>query len=110
MTYPNSNNAGPFIIQCCHEWKWIDLLEIKRGGVDPQGYGVLTLQNNESDMHITMYLGEQYNEEEDYHNSKLEDEYTLCCNVSYNRNLVMKNNKDFNLSRVKELQINTWQR
>ena len=73
MMYP-CKEEGPFIIQCFHEGNSIDWLEIKRGGVDPEGYGVFALQDIEKDKNIMLYLGEQYNNNKEYHKSKLGDE------------------------------------
>ena len=54
MMYPCSNKEGPFIIQRFHKENWVDWSEMKRGGVDLEGYGVITLQNIDKDMHITL--------------------------------------------------------
>ena len=52
-----SKEEGPFIIQCFHEGNYIDWLEIKKGGVDPEGYVVFALQDIDKNIIITMYLG-----------------------------------------------------
>ena len=83
VKYP-FNGEGPFIIQCLHEGTFIDWLEIKRGGVDPKGYGVFALQDIEKEMLITLYLGEVYNNKKDYLKSSPGDDYTLCSEVSFN--------------------------
>ena len=79
---------GPFILQCLHEGHSIKWLEIKRGGVDPKGYGVFALQDIDKGMIITLYLGEVYNGTKEYHKCSKGDEYTLCSDVTYNTNWV----------------------
>ena len=66
MMYP-CKEEGPFIMQFFHEGNSIDWLEIKRGGVDPEGYGVFALQDIVNNMIITLYLGEVYNGTKEYH-------------------------------------------
>ena len=87
--YP-SNSEGPFIIQCLHEGAYINWLEVKKGGVDPEGYGVFALQDIEQNMIITLYLGDVYNGTSEYHKSSKGDEYTLCSDVSHNSNWTKK--------------------
>ena len=89
VMYP-SNAQGPFIVQCLHEGNYINWLEIKRGGVDPKGYGVFALQDIDKDMIITLYLGDVYNGTKDYHKCTKGDEYTLCSHVTYNSNWIEK--------------------
>lgn len=54
VMYP-CKEEGPFIIQCFHEGNSIDWLEIKRGGVDPEGYGVFALQDIEKDDYYAVF-------------------------------------------------------
>ena len=81
---------GPFLVQCLHEGTCINWLEIKRGGVDPKGYGVFALQDIDKNMIITLYLGEVYNGTKEYHKCSKGNEYTLCSDVTYNSNWIEK--------------------
>ena len=82
------NLQGPFILQCLHEGHSIKWLEIKKGGVDPKGYGVFALQDIDAGMIITLYLGDVYNGTKEYDKCSKGDEYTLCTDVTYRSNWV----------------------
>ena len=80
----------PYILYFLHEGASIKWLEIKKGGVDPKGYGVFAMQNIDKDMIISLYLGKEYNGEKEYQKCSKGDEYTLCSDVTYRKDWVEK--------------------
>ena len=84
------NKQGPFILYYLHEGASIKWLEIKKGGVDPKGYGVFAMQDIDKDRIISLYLGKEYNQTKEYHKCSKGDEYTLCSDVTYRKDWVEK--------------------
>ena len=81
---------GPYILYYLHEGASIKWLEIKKGGVDPKGYGVFAMQDIDKDRIISLYLGKEYNQTKEYHKCSKGDEYTLCSDVTYRKDWVEK--------------------
>ena len=95
IPYGSNVGEGPYIIQFQYNNCWLDWLEVKKSSSDPEGYGLFALQDIEPMKRVTLYLGEQYDNEDSKNSATFNDTYVFQTHVKHDmtKNKWVRNKK-----------------